>query len=417
MSAEEELRRRDAMLAAGQRICHTGTWTWNVASRQLSWSAEHFRIFGLEPARESPPYDEAFARLHPDDRARVQDLFERAVHDRTDYACEFRVVRPDGSIRYVDSLGYPVVNDQGDVTDYVGAIVDRTEQRLADARIRDSERRFRLLAEAIPHHVWSDGRLSYWNQRLIDYLGVSLDTLQRGAWDALHPDDRERMRAVWEDARDRGAPYEIEFRLRAHDGSYRRFLSRAVPVGGGDGTAVQWFNTNTDIEDRRRAEDDLRDARAALAQITRMTTVGELAASLAHELNQPFAAIVTNGAAALRWLDRDSPNLEQAIAAIERVIRNTNRAADVIANVRTLLMKAPHEKAFVDLCGIVQDVLSILEPELTAHHIVMHQAGAGGPMRVMGRKVELQQVVLNLVMNAIEAMADVAPVRELSICV
>src|SRR5258708_22596299 len=122
MPAEEDLRRRDAMLAAGQRICHTGTWTWNVASRQLSWSAEHFRIFGLDPSRESPTYPEAFGRLHPDDRVRVQDLFERAVRDRTDYAREFRVLRPDGSIRYVGSLGHPVADDQRDCTDYVCAI-------------------------------------------------------------------------------------------------------------------------------------------------------------------------------------------------------------------------------------------------------------------------------------------------------
>ena len=289
---------------------------------------------------------------------------------------------------------------------------DITERKRAEENLRGSERRFRMLAEAIPHQVWSclpDGSVNYGNQRWMDYSGLTMDQSQGYGWTSrVHPADMEAVLMAWREAKAQEKPYyEVEKRLRGSDGRYRRFLSRAVPVYDEQGKILQWFGTYTDIEDRRQAEEALRAAQAELAHVSRLTIMGELTASLAHELNQPLAAVVTNGSACLRWLDRGEPNLEEAMSAVRRMIRDANRAADVIAHVRTTLRKSGAEKVWLDVTGVIREVLVLAQPEIQRHGIVMREALAEDLPPVWGDRVQLQQVLLNLIVNGMEAMADV----------
>jgi PAS domain S-box-containing protein len=289
---------------------------------------------------------------------------------------------------------------------------DITERKRAEENLRESERRFRMLAEAIPHQVWSclpDGSVNYGNQRWMDYSGLTMDQSQGYGWTSrVHPADMEAVLMAWREAKAQEKPYyEVEKRLRGSDGRYRRFLSRAVPVYDEQGKILQWFGTYTDIEDRRQAEEALRAAQAELAHVSRLTIMGELTASLAHELNQPLAAVVTNGGACLRWLDRGEPNLEEAMSAVRRMIRDADRAADVIAHVRAMLRSSGAEKVWLDVTGVIREVLVLAQPEIQRHRIVMREALAEDLPPVWGDRVQLQQVLLNLIVNGAEAMADV----------
>jgi C4-dicarboxylate-specific signal transduction histidine kinase len=202
-------------------------------------------------------------------------------------------------------------------------------------------------------------------------------------------------------------PYEAEVRLRGADGSYRCFVSRAVGLHDERGQVMQWFGTRTDVEERRRAGEALHEAQAELAHVARLTTLSELAASLAHELNQPLAAVVTNGNACLRWLGRDQPNVDEAVGAVQRMIRDANRAADVIAHTRALVGKSNEERVSVDIGALIRDVLVLVRPEVARHRIDVSLSLADDLPPVPADRVQLQQVMLNLIVNGIEAMADV----------
>ncbi len=292
-------------------------------------------------------------------------------------------------------------------------VLERTRQ-LEDANdeLRKSEARLRLLAEVIPHQVWGygpDDLLNYCNQQWVEYSGLTFDDAQREGWaKRVHPEDLERAQEAWEQARSQPRPYEIELRLRGADGSYRRFMTRVAPLYDERGQVAQWFGTNTDVEGRRQVEEALKKVQAELAHVTRLTTMGELAASLAHELNQPLAAIVTNGSACLRWLDREVPDLGEAIQSVHRMVRDANRAGEVIAHTRALMKKSGGEKSALDVTRMIREILPVIELEVRRQEVVVRESLAEDLPPVLGARVELQQVVLNLVMNGIEAMADVS---------
>jgi C4-dicarboxylate-specific signal transduction histidine kinase len=251
--------------------------------------------------------------------------------------------------------------------------------------------------------------LTYCNQQWVDYSGHTLeDGKPVELKSRVHPADLERALRARDQATLEHRPYEIELRLRAADGSYRRFMSRAVPLYDERDQLVQWFGTNTDVEERRQVTEALAQAQAELAHVTRVATVGELTASLAHELNQPLSAIVTNGGACLRWLARDHPDLEQAMKSVERIIRDANRAGEVIAHTRALMKKSGGDKSALNLAQMIREVLPLVEQEMSRHQVVLHESLAESLPSVLGSRVELQQVVINLIMNGIEAMADVS---------
>lgn len=280
----------------------------------------------------------------------------------------------------------------------------------AEKELVESELRFRLLAESIPHHVWcvrSDGTAAYWNRRLSEYTGLTDEELRSGGWAALHPDDVARVKAAWEMVRTQGTGYQMEQRLRGRDGRYRRFMCRGVAVGDGQGRPVEWCGTSTDIEERHQAEEALHKARTELAHVTRVTAMGELAASIAHEVNQPLAAIVANGHACAHWLSADPPNLREASQSAERIVRDANRASQVVSRIRAFLKRGESRLAPLDIEEIVREAMDMTQGEIRAHGVHLSLTASADLPPVLGDRIQLQQVVLNLVMNAVEAMEPV----------
>jgi PAS domain S-box-containing protein len=294
--AEEKLQRSEAYLAEAQRLTHTGSWAWNVARRKnVFWSNEHFRIFGLDPDKDDDSYEKASEMIHPDDRFGFEQKLGTALLEKRDFEADFRIVLRDGSMKFIHTIGHPTLDASGNVIELVGTVVDVTE--------------------------------------------------------------------------------------------------------------------------RRQAENALRKAQATLAHVTRVTTMGELTASIAHEVNQPLTAVVNNANACISLLTNGAPNLAEVREALAEIIEDANRASDVIARVRQLAKRAPVEKSLLDLRDVVQDVLALARYESATRHVMIRTDLSKDLPSVSGDRVQLQQVLLNLVINGMDAMSQVEETkRVLTIC-
>jgi PAS domain S-box-containing protein len=296
---------------------------------------------------------------------------------------------------------------------HLGQVFNDTARRLRDlyAVLQSSEDRLRLVIDTIPAQVWStapDGSVDFINRRWLESTGLSAETTVGWNWSsAVHPDDLTKFVDALHRALAAGEPMESEARLRQADGKYRWFLIRNVPLRDELGNIVNWYGTSIDIEDRKQAEDALRQAQADLAHVNRVNTMGELTASIAHEVNQPLAAVVASGYACLRFLSAQPPSLAKAQEAVESIVRDGTAAGEVVRRIRALFKRAAIEKVKLDLNEVIREVLSLLRGE-TERRLVIVETDLGKDMApVMGDRVQLQQLLLNLLLNGIEAMDPV----------
>jgi PAS domain S-box-containing protein len=302
----------------------------------------------------------------------------------------------------------------------ISVLVTRARKQGEAIALRD---RLQVIIDTIPAMVWSispDGSSDFLNKRFRDYTGLSLedirdwarmDILHRPWMNALHPDDRSMD--DWSAALASGEPFEKEARLRQFDGEYRRFLLRFVPLRDEWGRIVEWYAKSTDIEDLRRAEEELRrrearlrDAQLELAHANRVTTTGQLAASIAHEVSQPIAAALTNANTARRWLGAEPPDLDEVRQALDRIIRDGERAREVIGRIRALVRKAPPLTDQLDINETMREVIAFSRSELARNGTSLQTRLADGLPPVLGDRIQLQQVMLNLILNAVEAMNE-----------
>jgi PAS domain S-box-containing protein len=303
----------------------------------------------------------------------------------------------------------------------LGRVFNDTAQRLQDLyeSLQSSEDRLRRVINTIPAHVWStlpDGSVDFINQRLLESTGLSIDALLGSGWQSIvHPDDRTRFMAKWRSALAAGEPVEIEARILTAQRDYRWLLVRNVPLRDGLGGIVKWYGTGIDIEDRKSAEDALRKAQADLAHTNRVTTMGELSASLAHEINQPISGAITNASTCLRRLDREEPDLEGARAAVSKIIRDANRAAEIINRVKLFFRKGVVAKERIDLNEMIREMEILLHNEATQHSVSVHTKLAADLPLIVADRIQLQQVLMNLMINGIDAMKAVDGPRRLTL--
>ncbi len=304
---------------------------------------------------------------------------------------------------------------------YLGRVFNDTARRLQDlyATLQQSEDRLRLVIDTIPAHVWStrpDGSVDFVNRRWLETTGLTMEDALGWDWGAVvHPDDLARYVDEWRAALAAGEPTESEVRLRRADGKYRWWLTRNVPLRNELGNIVNWYGTAIDIEERHRAEDALREAQADLARVSRVTTMGELTASLAHEVNQPIAAANTNANTCLRWLAADTPNVEEARAAALRIVKDGKRAGEIISRIRLLFKKGTSQHELVDVNEVIGEMIVLLRSEAMRYDVFVRTELAADLPQVMGDRVQLQQVMMNLMINGIEAMKEADGTRELTI--
>jgi PAS domain S-box-containing protein len=274
----QELIRSRGYLAQAQRVSQTGRFGWVVRTGEIFWSEETFRIFEYDPAT-CPKIDLVIQRVHPDDRAFVRKVIERTSEDGSDIDIEHRLLMPDGSVKHVHVVAHASQFESGQL-EFVGAVSDVTAAKRAQERIRQNEREFRQIVEAIPGLILvltPDGRPLYANGMLLEYTGLTLEDVQADNFydRVFHPDDLERLRDERHQALLRGVPFELVQRARGKDGQYRWFLTRFNPVRDEQGHVVRWYATGTDIEDRKQAEERLKHENVALREEIDKTSMFE----------------------------------------------------------------------------------------------------------------------------------------------
>jgi PAS domain S-box-containing protein len=292
-----------------------------------------------------------------------------------------------------------------------GAFVRDISERLrSEEQLRTSELNLRRMTETIPEMLWSaapNGAVDYCNARVLEYTGMAQDEIPGAGWmKAIHSDDAGNLERAWTHSVRTGAPFQSEFRcLHAPDGTYRWCASRALPLRGFDGFILKWYGTVVDFHDSRQAQEELQNTQAELAHVNRVMTMGELTASIAHEVSQPLAAIVASGDSCTAWLANDPPNLDRARAAATRVIQAATQASETVQRIRALFKKTGSMTAAVDVNGIIEDTVSLVHHEIERRRISLRTELDTALPSVKADRVQLQQVILNLVMNAIESTA------------
>ena len=425
--AEESLRQSEGYLADAQRLSHTGSWASRPDKGEIRYlSAECYRVLGFDPRGGQPQYETFLQRVHPDDRAKVREAVETAAREKAEYELDYRIVHPGGDIRDIHVVGHPVLGKSGDLVEFVGTVMDVTERRRADQALRRSEA---YLAEAQRlTHVGSwarnviTGELIHSSEEHSRLFGFDPERevpsfeefVQR-----IHREDRGWVLQTFESASREGKDFDAYFRVVLPDGATKYVYGTGHPaVFNPSGEVVEYVGIVMDVTERRRADEErerLRQAQAELAHINRAATMGELTASLAHEVNQPIAAAVTNANTCLRWLAREQPDLEEARAAALRIVKDGTRAAEIIKRIRLLFKKETAERELVDINEVIREMIVLLRGEAMRYSVLMSaQLEQDAPV-VMADRVQLQQVLMNLMVNGIDAMKDVGWARELVI--
>ncbi|HXO68867.1 MAG TPA: PAS domain-containing protein [Bradyrhizobium sp.] len=544
--AEDRLRHSEAHLTEAQKLSHTGSWVYDAtAMRYLYWSDECYRIWGFDPLQGLPGRESMWQRIHPDDRDRVWETLQEVLRQKSNFATEFRILLPDGTIKHLESTSYHVFSPLGALIEAITTHVDVTERKLTEQALRESEAKFRDFAETasdwfcemgpdykftllsenafgsgaadrIGTACWdhaldletepekwrllqetvfsrqpfrdfvycgtgSDGSAMYVrasgkplfdangefrgyrgtcsdvteimraqealreserssrsaidgipglvgvlapngeieavNRQIIEYCGQSLEELKNwGRNGTVHHEDLPRILELVKSALAAGIPYTSELRLRRFDGEYRWFETRGVPIRDDSGRMARWYVLLTDIEDRKQALARLEQMQSDFTHMNRVSMMGELVASLSHEITQPIASARIYARAAQNFLDRQPPDLSEVRQALAHVFGSAGRAGDIIERIRDQIRKAPPRKERFDLNAAIDEVIGLGRSAIIKHRVWVQTRLCEGSCPVHGDRVQLQQVVLNLLLNALEAMGSVeeAP-RELLI--
>ena len=415
---EETLRESETYLAESQKVAHTGSWASDGITREARyWSEEMFRIFGFDPQQGLPKREQWLQRMHPEDRDKVKrQASDRMFLQKVDADIEYRIVLPDGAVKHIHGLAHPLRSPNGELVKVVGTVVDITERKHAEEALRLSES-YLAQAQKLAHigsWVWevpagnalyvSDEwyRISGFDPK--DGMPTWKQRLQR-----VHPEDRARGQEVIDRAIAEKSDYDLEYRILIPDSTVRYIHSMGRPVLSPSGELLRFVGVAMDVTEHKRAEEQrqrLRQAETDLAHISRVNMMGHLTASLAHEINQPIGAAVANAEACLQFLDRDQPDLAEAREAAFEMARDARRAAAIIDRVRSLYGKGSSQREMVDVNEVVREMILMLHNQASRYSIMMRTELAEKLPKVMADRVQLQQVLMNLMLNGIEAMRD-----------
>jgi PAS domain S-box-containing protein len=349
--------------------------------------------------------------IHENDLSRVMEYWRYTSETGEPRDIEYRIRRADGVFRWFHVRGLPSRDFNESIVRWYYLFTDIEDRRQAERALRASEHHLRLITETIPALVWRttpDGEIDYVNQRVLEYTGKPLEDFGNAGWlQLLHPDDVESTIRLWRQNTQTGNSHQVTYRLRRADGTYRWFDVRGEPLRDSEGRVVEWYGICIDMEDSKRIEEALRNTQERLSIASQIATVGELAASIAHEVNQPLTAVVSNGNACLRWLSAQPPNLAKAVEAAERIVRDGKDAGEVVRRIRALFKRAAHEEVSLNLNEVIGEVLGLLRGETAKQRVIVETDLGQNLAPVTGDRVQLQQLLLNLLLNGIEAMDPV----------
>jgi PAS domain S-box-containing protein len=459
---EAELRESEGYLAQSQRLTQSGSWAWNVSTGARFWSQETFRIFGCDSEKGQPTWSELLERVHPEDRAAIVEKAELQTTLKEDSEFDWRIVLPDGTIKHLHSIAHPVLNESGEITEIVGTLIDVTERKRAEALREGESHVLEMIARDAPLEEILENLVRVMEAQFAGLLCSVLlldddgQHVRHGAAPSLPPAYTKAIDGLrigpkagscgtamyrrepvvvtdilqdplWESYRNAAEPYGLRAcwstPILAYSGKalgsfamyYREPRSPSPVETRALEMATHLAGIAIERKQAREERERLRQAQAELAHIHRVTTLGELTVSLAHEVNQPIAAAVTDANTCLRWLTRDQPDLEEARNAASRIVKDATRAGQIISRIRQVFQKGTPQRALVDINEIIREMIILLRSEAMRHSVSVRTELADLP-QVMADRVQLQQVLMNLMINGMDAMKDVDGRRELNIC-
>jgi PAS domain S-box-containing protein len=408
-----DLQESKAKLEEAQRIANVGYWEWDLKSNQVIWSDETYRIYGLRP--QEHPIDIAVIRkmIHPEDSEFVFRVAGEAVRGGLRTDVEHRIIRPSGEPRTVHSQGDLKKDASGRPCQMFGTVQDITDRKRAEEALQRSQ--FYLSeGQRIAHTgswAFNAAGFDYWSSELFRVHGLDPSgkppTVEEYL-DLVHPEDRDTMEQEIQKMLAEHRQFDFTKRIVRPDGNIRYVRWVGVPVTEGV-TFKGFVGTGIDVTEQELLEQErerLRQLEAELAHTNRVSMLGEMAASLAHEIKQPIAAAITCANSCIEWLKHEPPNLDRARAAASKIDKYGNRAAEIIDRIRSFYRKSSPHRELVDVNGITQEILTLLDGEATRSSVAMRTELAIELPEIMADRVQLQQVFMNLMLNAIEAMQD-----------
>ena len=405
--AEEALRRSEMYLAAAEQLSHTGSFGWNASTGEIYWSDETYRIFECEPATK-PTVQIVIDRTHPDDRMLLRQIIDRASIERSDFSAEHRLMMADGSVKYLRVVAHRASGEDPESVLFIGAVTDVTESKRDEETLREQANLLNLTHDAIFVRDMN-GVVTYWNrgaEQLYGWTAAQAEgKIARELLKTVSPIPRERIMAELLSS----SRWEGELVRTKRDGAEVVVASRWSLQRDARGTPVAALETDNDITERKRAEEErerLRQLEADLARINRVGIMGELAASLGHEIGQPIAAAAINVRACLRWLQRKPPEIEEARQAVSRIASDVDRAVGIIERNRSLYRRGTPQRELIDLNEIIRQMVVLLHNAASRYSVSIRTDLDAALPTTTADRVQLQQVFMNLMLNGIEAMKD-----------
>ncbi|WP_165419831.1 PAS domain-containing protein [Edaphobacter modestus] len=349
--------------------------------------------------------------VHPDDVAEIVTVWNELLAGGEGYDNVNRFKCADGLYYWFHTSASVIRDEAGNRIAFHGVMLDTTPLKAAETALQQSEQEMQRLMDTVPTIIWSmspDGNAAFTNKVARELTGASLEEIQNGKWiEYTHPEDRELVSRELSRALATGNSFGAAHRLRKRDGTWRWFLSRAEPSRDNHGNIVRWFGVMLDIHDGKVAEGKLRELRANLSQTSRASLVSEISASIAHELNQPLSSLLSNAQACFRWLKAATPNIENAITSIERVVRDGRAADAAIRNIRSLYKQQPTAKASFNMVELLGEVIGLLKEDASRRSTPIEYEFEDPALEVLVDRYQIQQIIINLVTNAIDAMQDI----------
>src|SRR3954453_8579916 len=413
--AEDRLRRSEEYLAEAQRLSHSGVAAYNETAI-LYGSEEIYRLWGFDLAEGVPSREAVFQRIHPDDRNRLNAEVQRAASEKRRYSIGYRILLPDGTVKHLEAIGQPVFSTSGELAEIVTTQIDVTERKRAEEALRESEAKFRDYAETASDWFWEIGPDYKFTLLTENAFGApAADRLGTACWD--HALDLETEPEKWRLMRatlDSRKPFrDFVYRVLGGNGSPTYVRASGKPVFDANGGFRGYRGTGTDVTALRTAEAEAREnerryreAQLELVHANRVATMGQLTSSIAHEVNQPITAAVTYALAARRFLSAEPPNFHEVDDALSLIVKEGNRAGEVVGRIRALIKKAPARRDAVAINDAILEVIVLTRTEAANNSVSVRTQLAERLPCVQGDRVQLQQVLLNLIINAIEAMRD-----------
>jgi PAS domain S-box-containing protein len=417
VSSERSVRQEEKQLRRLVDAMPAMIWRADQTGRIDRWNRTMIETIG-KPWEASETFD-LLAKIDPGQRAEVEERWAKSVRLGIPYEDTYRILANDGTYHWHIVRAQPFRDDGGSIISWYGIHTDIDALKEAESALQMREHQLLHIIDTVPSMLWAaspTGEVTHISRRLREYSGWPLESFFNLGWEKfLHPDDFEETAKAFFRSMQTGESFSSVHRLRRADGEYRWHHAMGEPLRDPEGKIIQWYGLSIDIDERKKAEDHLRETRAKLNEASRIAMVAELSASIAHELNQPLMSVLGNAQAGKRWLVAAPPNLEEASASLDRIVRDAKAADQTMQNIRALFKRESFERKEASLPEVMSEAVRLVQEDRNKRGVPVQCIFEENLPRVFVDPILIQEVFINLITNAIEALANVRREPQLTI--